>query len=306
MGTPEFAIPSLETLANSGYQIIAVYTQPDRPAGRGRGLVPSPVKQKALSLGLTVRQPVSLRQAEEVQMLRDLRPEVIVVAAYGNLLPQSIIEIPPLGCVNVHPSLLPLYRGPAPVAAAILAGDDVTGVSIMLLDAGMDTGPVLARERVDISPDDTTGSLTARLAQIGAGLLAKTLPLWVEGSISPEPQDNEKATYSSTITKESGRLDWSRPAIELWRRTKAFQPWPGCYTTWQGKLLKVVEAVPLPGGGEPGRVVALERSQPATVGVQTGDGILGLRQVQLEGKRVTAAEEFIRGQRGFVGAVLPC
>jgi len=306
MGTPEFAIPSLETLANSGYQIIAVYTQPDRPAGRGRGLVPSPVKQKALSLGLTVRQPVSLRQAEEVQMLRDLRPEVIVVAAYGNLLPQSIIEIPPLGCVNVHPSLLPLYRGPAPVAAAILAGDDVTGVSIMLLDAGMDTGPVLARERVDISPDDTTGSLTARLAQIGAGLLAKTLPLWVEGSISPEPQDNEKATYSSTITKESGRLDWSRPAIELWRRTRAFQPWPGCYTTWQGKLLKVVEAVPLPGGGEPGRVVALERSQPATVGVQTGDGILGLRQVQLEGKRVTAAEEFIRGQRGFVGAVLPC
>jgi len=287
--------------------VVAVYTQPDKPAGRGRGLVPPPVKRKALQLGLTVQQPASLRQPEEAQRLADLHPEVIVVAAFGQLLPQNILDIPPFGCLNVHPSLLPRHRGPAPVAAAILADDEVTGVSIMLLDKGMDTGPLLAQEQVAILSQDTTGSLTARLAQVGARLLMQTLPLWLEGKIAPQPQDNKKATYSKPIAKESGRIDWRLPAVELWRRVRAFQPWPGCYSTWRGKVLKVIEAVPLPGGaGEIGRVVAIEGSQSATIGVHTGEGILGLLQVQLEGKQVMAAEEFVRGQRDFLGALLPC
>lgn len=238
--------------------------------------------------------------------MADLHPDVIVAAAFGQLLPQNILDIPPFGCLNVHPSLLPRHRGPSPVATAILAGDEVTGVSIMLLDKGMDTGPLLAQEQVIILPQDTTGFLTARLAQVGARLLLQTLPLWLEGKIAPQPQDNEKATYSKPIAKESGRIDWHLPAVELCRRVRAFQPWPGCYSTWRGKVLKVIEAVPLPGAGEVGRVVAIKGSQSVTVGVQTGEGILGLLRVQLEGKQVMAAEDFVRGQRDFVGALLPC
>jgi methionyl-tRNA formyltransferase len=304
MGTPDFAVPTLDSLVLTGHQVVAVYTQPDRPAGRGRSLISSPVKRKALQLGLTVQQPPSFRQPEEVQKLTDLRPEVIVVAAFGQLLPQSVLDIPPFGCLNVHPSLLPRHRGPTPVVAAILAGDEVTGVTIMLLDRGMDTGPLLAQEKVKILPQDTTGSLTANLAQAGARLLMQILPLWLEGKIAPQPQDNEKATYSEPLTKEGGRIDWRLPAVELWRRVRAFQPWPGCYTMWQGKVLKVIEAVPLPGAGEVGRVVAIQGSQSATIGVQAGEGILGLLQLQLEGKRVMAAADFVRGQRDFVGALL--
>ena len=176
------------------------------------------------------------------------------------MLPQSILGIPPSGCLNVHPSLLPRHRGPSPVAAAILAGDEVTGVSIMLMDKGMDTGPLLTQQQVPVSPQDTTGSLTAKLAQIGAHLLMQTLPLWLEGKLTPQPQANAKATYSKLITKEEGEIDWHRPATELWRRVRAFQPWPGCYTTWQGRQLKIIETIPLPGGGEPGRVIAIKET----------------------------------------------
>ena len=306
MGTPEFALPALVGLVSGGHEVLAVYTQPDKPAGRGRSLVSSAVKKAALDYGLPVWQPPSLRQPEEVERLASLRPEVIVVAAFGLLLPQSILDIPPLGCLNIHPSLLPRHRGPSPVAAAILAGDEITGVSIMLLDKGMDTGPLLAQQQVPVSPEDTTGSLTAKLAQLGGQFLMQTMPLWFEGKLTPQPQDSEKATYSKLITKEEGKIDWQRPAIELWRKVKAFQPWPGCYTTWQGKLLKIMETIPLPGGGEPGRVIAIEETQGAPVGVQAGEGVLGLLQVQLEGKRAMSAEEFVRGQRGFIGALLPC
>jgi len=305
MGTPDFAIPALDSLALGEYEVVAVYTQPDRPAGRGRGLIPPPVKRAAAKYGLTVRQPLSLRQPEERESLADLSPEMIVLAAFGLLLPQAILDIPRFGCLNVHPSLLPKHRGASPVAAAILAGDEVTGVSIMLMDKGMDTGPVLAQQEAPVLPQDTTGSLTVRLAQIGAQLLMATLPLWLAGDITPQPQDNEKASYSQRISKESGSIDWHRPAVELWHRVRAFQPWPGCFTAWQGKILEVIEAIPLAGEGEPGRVVAIEGGKPASVGVHTGEGVLGLLQLQLEGKRVMAAEEFVRGQRGFVGALLP-
>jgi len=306
MGTPEFALPVLERLVSGEHEVLAVYTQPDKPAGRGRSLVSSAVKKAALDYGLPVWQPPSLRPPEEIERLANLRPEVIVVAAFGLLLPQSILDIPPLDCVNIHPSLLPRHRGPSPVAAAILAGDEITGVSIMLLDKDMDTGPLLAQQQVPVSPEDTTGSLTAKLAQLGDQLLMQTLPLWLEGKLTPQPQDNEKATYSKLITKEEGKMDWQRPAIELWRKVRAFQPWPGCYTTWQGRLLKIMETIPLPGGGEPGRVIAIEETQGAPVGVQAGEGVLGLLQLQLEGKRAMSAEEFVRGQRGFIGALLPC
>lgn len=307
MGTPEFGLPALDSLVSSEHQVVAVYTQPDRPAGRGRGILSSAVKKKALAYGLPVLQPFSLRQSEEKERLVDLRPDVIVVAAFGLLLPRSILDIPPLSCLNIHPSLLPRHRGPSPVAATILSGDEVAGVSLMLMEESMDTGPILAQQQITVSPLDTTGSLTARLAQIGAKLLIEILPLWFEGGLTLEPQDNEKATYSRLISKEDGEIDWHRPAIEILRRVRAFQPWPGCYTTWQGKLMKIIDAVPLlGGGGEPGKVIATKERQGVTVGVQAGEGVLGLLQVQLEGKRAMAAEEFVRGQRDFIGSSLPC
>jgi methionyl-tRNA formyltransferase len=302
MGTPGFALPALRRLAGSEYELAAIYTQPDEPVGRGRRLVPTPVKSLALDRGLTVRQPASLKEAGEVTWLAGLRPDVIVVAAYGQLLPQSVLDIPRSGCINIHPSLLPRHRGPSPMAAAILAGDEVTGVSIMLMDRGMDTGPLLAQRRQPVSAEDTTETLTDALAEVGADLLMETLPLWLAGRVVPQVQDNERATYSRVVTKEDGRMDWHLPALELWRRVRAFQPWPGCYTAWEGKQIKVIQAVPLPGDGEAGRVV---QPEGVPVGVQTGSGILGLLKVQLEGKRVVTGEEFIRGQRGFTGSLLP-
>lgn len=305
MGTPKFALSALDGLVHSEYEVAAVYTQPDEPAGRGRRMVVTAVKAAALKHGLTVRQPVSLKESSEVRKLAELQPEAIVVAAYGQLLPQSVLGVPRFGCLNIHPSLLPRHRGPSPVAAAILAGDEVTGVSMMLMDKGMDTGPVLAQRERAISAEDTTETLTDKLSKVGAELLMETLPGWFEGRITPQAQDDAKATYSRIVTKEDGQIGWRRPALELWRRVRAFQPWPGCYTVWQGKTLKITEAVPLPGDGEVGRVMETRGAKGVTVGVQTGDGVLGLLKVQLEGKRVMTAEEFVRGQRGFAGSLLP-
>lgn len=305
MGTPGFALPALHRLADSELELVAVYTRPDEPSGRGRKMAPSAVKAAALGRGLTVMQPASLRGSDEVKTLAGLQPGAIVVAAYGQLLPQSVLDIPPFGCLNIHPSLLPRHRGPSPVVAAILAGDEVTGVSIMLMDKGMDTGPVLAQREWAISDTDTTETLTDKLSQLGADLLMETLPRWLERDITPQAQDNVKATYSRVVTKEDGRIDWRLPALQLWRMVRAFQPWPGCYTYWQGKTLKVAEAVPLPGSGEVGRVVETGGAHGVIVGVQTGDGVLGLLKVQLEGKRVMTADGFVRGQRGFAGSLLP-
>ncbi len=306
MGTPEFAVPSLECLILNGYQIVAVYTQPDKPAGRGRSLVASPVKNAAVARKLPVAQPVSLKKAEAVAQLADFHPDVIVVAAFGQILPQSVLDIPPYGCINIHPSLLPRFRGASPVAAAILGGDEVTGASIMLMDSGLDTGLVLAREQIPISPQDTTGSLTVKLSQVAARLLPEVLVRWTGGEITPQPQNEAEATYSGTITKEAGEIDWQLPAVDIGRRVRAFQPWPGCYTRWQGKRLEIIEAVPLPGEGsfEIGQVVTINKEGVA-FGVNTGDGILGVLEVQIEGKRVMPTAEFLRGQRQFIGAVLP-
>jgi len=305
MGSPEFAVPTLERLVLNQYQVVAVYTQPDSRAGRGRTLVVPPVKLAAQSLGLEVVQPPSLKEAEAVAQLARFRPEVIVVAAFGQILPPAVLDIPRLGAVNVHPSLLPRFRGASPVAAAILAGDEFSGVSIMLMEEGLDTGPVLARAQVPISALDTTGSLTARLSLVGARLLLEALAHYLRGELTPQPQNEAEATYSGAITKEEGEIDWHLPAIELWRRVRAFHPWPGCYTRWQEERLKIIEALPLPEGKafKAGEVVAL--TSTAAFGVGTGDGALGILKVQREGKRVMSAAEFLRGQRGFIGAVLP-
>ncbi len=302
MGTPYFAVPVLKALIER-YEIAGVVTQPDQRAKRGCKLEASPVKVVALSHDLPVLQPPRLRQPDAAAELRALAPEVIVVAAFGQILRAEVLAIPPRGCLNVHASLLPKYRGAAPVAAAILAGEEETGVTIMLMDEGMDTGPILSQAACPMSPQDTRESLSARLAQLGADLLMDTLPRWLAGEIEPRPQDHSQATYSRIIAKEDGLIDWSQSAVEIWRRSRAYYPWPSIYTYWRGKLLKVLRAEALPhwsGEGEPGQVMALKKG----LAVATGEGALLLGVVQLAGKRALNAEGFVRGQRGFVGSVL--
>lgn len=302
MGAPEFSVPSLERLILGEHRVVAVYTPPDKPMGRGRALAFSPVKRVALKRGIEVHQPKSFSEPGAIESLAQLSPDVIVVAALGKILPPEVLTIPPFGCINLHPSLLPRHRGPSPIPAAILAGDEWTGVSIMLMDKGVDSGPILSQRRVAIEPQDTTESLTEKLARVGAQLLEETLPLWLSGSLTPQPQPEEGATFTKLLSKEEGEIDWHLGAVEIWRRVRAFHPWPGCYTHWQGKVLKVLEATPLPvERGQPGEVIPLAGGE---VGVQTGDGVLRLLRVQLGGRRAMSAEEFLRGQRGFIGALI--
>jgi len=305
MGSPQFAVPTLEHLLAGNYQVAAVYTQPDKPAGRGRGMLASPVKQAARARGLTVVQPDSLKTAGVVEQLGGFKPDVIVVAAFGQILPKKVLALPKLGCINIHPSLLPRFRGASPVASAILAGDDFTGVSLMVMDEGLDTGPVLARAQLPVLARDTTGSLTAKLSWLGAQLLGEVLVGWSRGELAPQPQDESKATYCNPIAREEGEIDWQQPSVVIWRRVRAFNPWPGCYTRWRGKSLKIIEAAPLAGEKTPevGLVVALDSK--SGFGVATGDGILAISRVQLEGKKAMPAAEFLRGQREFIGAGLP-
>lgn len=309
MGTPRFAVYPLEHLIFNKYQVVAVYTQPDRPAGRGRHLVSSPVKTIAQNWQLPVLQPASLEKADVVAQLAELSPDVIVVAAFGQILPQSVLNIPSYGCINIHPSLLPRFRGASPIVSAIVAGDEFTGVSIILMDRGLDTGPILARAQIAITAEDSTGSLSDKLSYISAGLLQDVLLRWPRGEITPQPQSEAEASYCGLITREQSEIDWSLPVVDIWRRVRAFQPWPGYYTRWRGKQLKIIEAVPLSAGKAVGvgQVVALtptvERPGMA-FGVGGGDGILGVWQVQMDGKRAMSAAEFIRGQRQFIGETL--
>lgn len=306
MGTPEFAVPTLRGLIGAGYDVSAVYTRPDAPAGRGRSIAASPVKIAAEGCGLKIVQPRSLKKPEVAEELRSLAPDAIIVAAYGLILPRSVLQIPMFGCINVHASLLPRHRGAAPVAAAILAGDESTGVSIMRMDAGIDTGPVLATASTPIYDTDTTGSLTERLAFLGSDLLLGVLPQIFHGEIEPLPQTAEGATYAPMLTKEQGNIDWHRRAVEIWRQVRAFQPWPGAFTTWEGKLLKLIEAQPLDMtfAAPAGTVVLLGGRPSMPFGIVSGAGVLGIEKLQLEGKKTATAEEFLRGARGFVGAML--
>jgi len=308
MGTPDFGVPVLESLVRSQHEVVAVYTRPDRPSGRGRHLASSPVKQSALVQGIRVIEPVSLREDVRVAELANLHPDLVVVAAFAYLLPEAMLSVPRYGCLNVHPSLLPRHRGPAPVAAAILNGDQRTGVSIMLMDVGLDTGPVLSQEAVTILDSDTTGTLTSALAERGGRLLVETMDGWLAGTVAPRAQKEAEATYSTKVGADDGLMDWMQPATVLWRRVRAYYPWPGCHTFWKGQRLKVHSARPLAlhAHGEPGRVVQLPAAAPLRVGIVTVEGVLGLERIQLEGKRDAAAEEFVRGHRDFVGSVLSC
>jgi len=306
MGTPEFAVPVLESLIQGSYDVVAVYTQPDKPAGRGQQLTSPPIKELAMKYKIPVIQPNTLKSAEVVQGLASFEPELIVVAAFGYILPREVLSLPKFGCLNVHPSLLPKHRGPSPVAETLLCGDLFAGVTIILMDEGLDSGPILAQQKVGVSASDTTGSLTRKLASAGAELLMETLPKWLGGELKPQAQDKDGATYSRMIINKDGELNWHVTAVELWQRIRAFNPWPGCYTWWKGKRLKIHSATPLgdKARGEIGKVVALPKSAPVRVGVVTGEGILGLCQIQLEGKREMSADEFTRGQRDFIGSSL--
>ncbi len=302
MGTPQFAVPALSAL-NERHQVVGVVTQPDRPAGRGRRLVASPVKEAALARGLPVFQPRTLRTLQAEEHLAGWRPELIVVAAFGQILQPGVLGLAPHGCLNVHASLLPKYRGAAPIPAAILAGESITGITIMCMDEGLDTGPILAQAECTIDADDTTASLTAKLADRGSRLLIEALPGWLDGHLKSRPQDHTQATYCQSLRKEDGHLDWNHTALYLDRQVRACDPWPGAYTTLQGQRLKVLRARPRPGwqeAGGPGQVVVLEPG----IGVVTAEGALELLEVQLAGKKPLPAELFVRGQRDLVGGQL--
>jgi methionyl-tRNA formyltransferase len=304
MGTPQFAATILESLLRGSCEVLAVYTQPDKPAGRGRPVVFPPVKKLALERQIPVIQPESFKSSEVKEKLASFRPELVIVAAFGSILPPEVLSLPEFACLNVHPSLLPRHRGPSPVANTILCGDELTGVTVMLMDTGLDTGPILAQRKVGISFMDTTGSLSSKLANVGGALLLEALPKWLGGELTPHAQDESQATYSKLITGEDAEIDWHLSALELWRRVRAYNPWPSCYTWCQGKRLNIHKAIPLGDvrEGEIGEVIALAE-QPG-VGVVTKHGILGLCQVQLAGKREMPANDFVRGKRDFIGCVL--
>ncbi len=297
LGTPAFVVQPLRRLVEAGHEIVAVVTQPDRPAGRARAPQPPPVKQAALDLGLPVVQPDTLRDPEAVEQLRALRPDVGVVAAYGEILRRNVLEIPPLGYLNIHPSLLPLYRGPSPVAAAILAGDAVTGVTVMLLERAMDAGPILAQASLPLAHEARTGPLTEQLFAMGANLLVGALPLYAAGELVPEPQDHTRATITRMLVKDDGRLDWREPAVKLERAVRAYDPWPGAWTMFLDQPLKIIRATVEAGVVEaaPGTIL----DTPALL-VATGDGRLRLDEVQPAGKRRMAGPDWRRGQRNAV------
>ena len=292
MGSPDFALPSLRALTRV-YEIVGVVTQPDRASGRGRELKPPPVKLLAQELGIPVIQPEKLRIPEAMEQLRAWNPDLIVVAAFGQILRKDILDLPPQGCINVHASLLPRWRGAAPINAAILQGDQETGVTIMKMDAGLDTGPMLAQRAIRLTRDDTAGSVTERLSHLGADLLVETLPDYLSGKIQPVPQPEEGMTYAPMLKKEEGRLDFTRPAEELERRVRAFNPWPGAFMDFDGALLKVHRALTEAGTAQMGqRLIYLD--QPA---VGTGAGLLILDEVQPAGKKPMNGNSFLAGAR---------
>ncbi len=303
LGSPAFAVPSLEALVRDGYDVAAVFTQPDRPAGRGRALVQPAVKAAAERLGLPVHQPEKISAPEGLAELSSYQPDTVVICAYGQILSREVIDLPPRQTVNVHFSLLPKHRGASPVAAAILAGDAFTGVTVQLVRQKLDTGPLLAAASVPISDHDTTLSLLEKLAVVGADLLSEALGGWLRGEREPRPQEESEQTYFRQIKKEEGRLDWTLPAVTLWRQVRAYYPWPGSFTTWKGQTLKITAAQPAPGeAAQPGTVTAAEGGGLA---VQTGEGRLRIERLQLGGKREMAAGEFLVGRAGIIGDVLP-
>lgn len=301
MGTPEFAVPILQALL-AHYPIAAVYTRADKPSGRGKQVIESPVKHFALQHNLPLEQPRSLRNGSEQHRLQAYAPDLIVVAAYGLILPQPILDLPPRGCINTHASLLPRWRGASPITYAILAGDTETGVTLMKMDAGLDTGDILTARSIPIAPDDTTGSLTEKLSRLGAELLLDTIPAYLDGKLQATPQDHAQATMTRLVAKQDGKINWDTSALYIERMVRAYQPWPSAFSTYHGEQLKILDVSVLPDSAPeiPGTILQIGKD----IGVATGKGVSVLREVQLAGKRAMSAGEFARGQREFVGSHL--
>lgn len=293
-GTPEFAAQHLQALLDAGREIVAVYTQPDRPAGRGQKLMPSPVKQLALQHGIAVYQPQTLRDPAAQAELAALRPDLMVVVAYGLILPQVVLDTPRLGCINSHASLLPRWRGAAPIQRAIEAGDASSGVTVMQMEAGLDTGPMLLKVTTTITAEDTGGSLHDRLAQLGSAAVVEAVTKLAAGELRGEVQDDSLATYAHKLNKDEARLDWSRPAVELERLVRAFNPWPICHSTLNGEALKVHAAQLGEGQGAPGSVLAADRSG---LTVACGEGALRLTRLQLPGGKPLSFADLYNSRR---------
>ena len=295
MGSPDFSLPTLRALTNA-YKVVGVVTQPDRASGRGRELKSPPVKSLAQELNIPTIQPEKLRQPEAVEQLRVWSPDLIVVAAFGQILKKDVLYLPRFGCINVHASLLPRWRGAAPINAAILHGDEETGITIMKMDVGLDTGPILSQRSISLTREDTAGSVFEKLSSLGADLLIETLPDYLTGKIQPIPQSEEGMTYAPMLKKEEGQLDFTRPAEELERRVRAFNPWPGTFMDFDGMLLKIHRTHVEAGQAEAGQR-SIYQDQPA---VGTGSGLLILDEVQPAGKKPMSGKSFLAGARPWV------
>lgn len=299
MGTPDFAVPSLQALIDAGHEIAAVYTQPDKPVGRRQELTAPPVKELALEYGIPVYQPTKMRDGTLAEQLRQLAPDLIAVVAYGRLLPKEILEIPPMGCINVHASLLPKYRGAGPIQWAVINGEKETGITTMHMAEGLDTGDILLVAKTPIGEEETAGELFDRLAPLGADCLKKTVQALAQGRIAPVKQDESKATNAPMLNKEMAVLDFTKPAQELYNLIRGLNPWPVAVTEFQGKRLKVFAAQVQPGSGEPGTVLDAQQFV-----IACGQDALRFTEVQLEGSRRISAEEFLRGKQIIVGKSL--
>ena len=302
MGTPDFSVAPLKALIEGGHEILAVVTQPDKPRGRGKAVQMTPVKEEALSRGIPVYQPVKVRDPEFIQVIKDLAPDVIVVVAFGQIIPQAILDLPPYGCINIHASLLPKYRGAAPIQWAVIDGEKETGITTMQMDAGLDTGAILEQERVALAEDETGGSLFDKLSAVGSSLILSTLKKLEAGTIRPVPQPSEGSSYAGRLPKELGDINWSRDAGSIERLIRGLNPWPSAYTRWNGKTVKLWAAKALlqdaaeeTGEHEKGAFGQIVRCDRHCLIVQTGEGLLDIRELQLEGKKRMDVEAFLRG-----------
>lgn len=294
MGTPDFAVGTLEAIIEAGHEVVLVVTQPDKPKGRGKAMQFPPVKECALAHGLEVFQPTKIRESANVEYLRKYNADIMIVVAFGQIMPKVILDMPKYGCVNVHASLLPKYRGAAPIQWAVINGDEVTGVTTMRMDEGIDTGDMIAKRQVRLAEDETGGSLFDKLAEVGAKLCVETMEMLEKGTAEFTPQDSEAATHTSMIRKELGEIDWKKPALEIERLIRGLNPWPSAFTHLNGKTFKIWQAQVEEGTSEykPGQICEIGKNE---FKVQTGDGILVLKEVQLEGKKRMDAGSFVRG-----------
>jgi len=298
MGTPQFAVLPLQALSNAGHEILAAVSRIDRPAGRGMALAMPAVKRAALEKGLLVYQPKRVREPEFIETLRTLGPDAIIVAAYGQILPKEILDLPKHGCLNIHASLLPRYRGAAPINWAVVRGETETGITLMRMDEGLDTGAVLLQERLPIGPKDTAGTLTQALSELGARLIVAALPLIASGKLAPAAQDNSQATVAPLLKKEDGRINWERSALEIHNMVRGMSPWPGAYTFLDNKRIKLIATEAAAGSEAPGSLIERDKN---TLEAGTGSGMLRILTLQPEGKKPMTAGDFMRGQRDVNG-----